>query len=193
MLTMADRLQTIKSPPKPEPQESSTLTLTDADEKLCIAHAYRRIHRSAASNLKRLAKGDGCPTYAIGDEIVGCIGELVVCRLLGVPLPWPDEGERPWFATYDVAGHQVRCANGPGRGLILREADGKHRGQLFILVTIDKVLASGLVCTARGFIRGEDGMSAPYLKRPDPNRPECWLVPQNALVPFSPRLLLPGY
>jgi hypothetical protein len=63
---------------------------------------------------------------------------------------------------------------------------------MFILVTIDSNWGDGVNATAHGFIRGEDGMQARFIDQPDKSRPECWLIPKNALIPFDPTLLMPG-
>lgn len=112
-----------------------------------------------------------------GDDIEGILSEYCLSLVLG--LPWKGAGT---FHGTDVGRlEEVRSTHHSGGRLIIRWGDIEHKAdKRFWLVT-------GLngAYVIRGWMWCRDTQQQKWLDQPDPNRRECYAVPQQHLQPVQ--------
>jgi hypothetical protein len=144
-----------------------TVSLTMDDLRAAKAAGAERRRQDRAANLR---ESNGAPPEggAKRDE-VGAIGEMAVCRALG--LPWNGVGT---MKGVDVGLDIEVKSTDRDRGCLIIKPD-----QRFVLVTV-----AGGECRLRGWVYGREGMQDRFWAEKVEGRP-AWFVPQSALHPMS--------
>jgi hypothetical protein len=121
----------------------------------------------------------GCPneTMSYQAHIIGCLGEAAVAKWLNIPY---DSKPGRFKNVPDVGDFEVRSSPRSDADLLLRKGD-KFNDTIYILATTHNEPRIYLV----GWAYGKDCQKASYLKRLDPARPECFVVPQRDLHPMQ--------
>lgn len=105
-------------------------------------------------------------------DIEAAAAELALAKALGVYWDFSvNTYKRP-----DVGGYQVRHTQVPGGKLILRPGDAPN--EKYILV-----IGSTPLFVVAGWVWGHDAMVDEYIFRGFNGMPDCWMVPQAALMP----------
>jgi len=108
---------------------------------------------------------------------LGALGEYAVCQVFR--RKWnPSIGVR---GRYDVGPLQVRANSWQPGGLILRPGGKDRPEDAFVLVDVS-ISPTFLV---HGWQWGREVMVEARVSRPDPTRPPCWVMPQEALRPLD--------